>query len=91
MAEITGDEGWLEPEKNVKTLILEHRMAANRLGFLPMWDALSGVDRLQTGLRDGTLPGLRFFSHLILPLVKAHQSGNRFAVAVNSPQEFSAA
>jgi DNA helicase-2/ATP-dependent DNA helicase PcrA len=81
MAAITGDEGWLEPEKNVKTLILEHRMAANRLGFLPLWDALSGVDRLQTGLRDGSLPGLRFFSHLILPLVKAQRVGDRFAVA----------
>ncbi|MGO9534081.1 MAG: UvrD-helicase domain-containing protein [Desulfobaccales bacterium] len=81
MAKITGDEGWLEPNKNVKTLILEHHMAANRLGFLPMWDALNHVNRLQTGLRDGTLPGLRFFSHLILPLIKAHQSGNRFAVA----------
>ncbi len=81
MAKITGDEGWLGPDKNVKTLILEHHMAANRLGFLPMWDALNRVNRLQTGLRDGTLPGLRFFSHLILPLIKAHQSDNRFAVA----------
>jgi DNA helicase-2/ATP-dependent DNA helicase PcrA len=81
MSEITGDKGWLEPDKGVKTLILEHRMAANRLGFLPMWDALSRVTRLQTGLRDGTLPGLRFFSHLILPLCKAHQNGNSFAVA----------
>jgi DNA helicase II / ATP-dependent DNA helicase PcrA len=80
MALITGDEGWLEPE-NVKTLILEHRMAANRLDFLSLWDALSSVNRLQTGLRDGTLPGLRFFSHLILPLIKAHQKGNSFAAA----------
>jgi DNA helicase II / ATP-dependent DNA helicase PcrA len=81
MASITGDQCWLEPDKYVKTLILEHRMAAYRLGFLPMWDALSGVDRLQTGLRDGTLPGLRYYSHLILPLIKAHQNGNGFVVA----------
>ncbi len=81
MSEITNDEGWREPDENVKTLILEHRMAANRLGFLPMWDALSGVDRLQTGLRDGTLPALRFFSHIILPLITAHRSANSFAVA----------
>jgi DNA helicase II / ATP-dependent DNA helicase PcrA len=80
MAAITGDDGWLEPDKSVKTLILEHRMAANRLGFLSMWDALSTADSLQTGLRDGTLPGLRFFSQLILPLVKACQSDNKFAV-----------
>ena len=81
MAEITEDKDWLEPGKHVKTLILEHRMAANRLNFLPMWDALSSVNRLQTGLRDGTLPGLRFFSHIILPLIKAHKNNNSFAVA----------
>jgi DNA helicase-2/ATP-dependent DNA helicase PcrA len=81
MAEITKDECWLEPDKNVKTLILEHHMAANRLGFLPMWEALSTANSLQTGLRDGTLPGIRFFSQLILPLIKAHQCDNKFAVA----------
>ncbi len=81
MAEITEDKDWLEPGKHVKTLILEHRMAANRFDFLPMWDALSGVNRLQTGLRDGTLPGLRFFSHIILPLIKAYKNDNSFAVA----------
>lgn len=81
MAEVTHDEGWLKPDERVKTLILEHHMAANRLGFLSIWDALNNVRRLQTGLRDGSLPGLRFFSHLILPLIKAYQNGNRFAVA----------
>ena len=81
MAEITSDNGWLEPDKNVKTLILEHRMAANRLDFFPMWDALNGVTHLQTGLRDGSLPGLRFFSHLILPLIKAQKEGDSFGVA----------
>ncbi len=86
MASITGDDGWLEPDKSVKTLILEHRMAANRLGFLPMWDALSTADSLQTGLRDGTLPGLRFFSQLILPLVKACQSDNKFGLNMYSGQ-----
>lgn len=81
MAELTDDDGWLDPDMNVKTLILEHRMAAKRLGFLEMWDALKNVNRLQTGLRDGSLPGLRFFSHLILPLVTANQKKDRFAVA----------
>ncbi len=81
MADITSDDGWLEPNKNVKTLILEHHMAAARFSFLPLWDTLNSVSSLQTGLRDGSLPGLRFFSHLILPLIKAHQDGDRFAVA----------
>lgn len=81
MAELTGDDGWKEPEKGVKTLILEHHMAAKRLGFLPMWQALHGVSHLQTGLRDGSLPPLRFFSHTILPLIRSHQQGDRFGVA----------
>lgn len=81
MAELTGDDGWKEPEKGVKTLLLEHHMAAKRLGFLPMWQALHGVSHLQTGLRDGSLPPLRFFSHTILPLIRSHQQGDRFGVA----------
>lgn len=80
MAEVEGDDGWLDPGTNVKTLILEHRMAARRLGFLDMWDALKDVKRLQTGLRDGSLSGLRFFSHLILPLIKANEKKDSFAV-----------
>jgi DNA helicase-2/ATP-dependent DNA helicase PcrA len=81
MAQLTDDDGWLDPDMNVKTLILEHRMAAKRLGFLDMWDALKNVNHLQTGLRDGSLPGLRFFSHLILPLVTANEKKDNFAVA----------
>lgn len=81
MAKLTGDDGWKKPEEGVKTLILEHHMAAKRLGFLPMWQALHGVDHLQTGLRDGSLPPLRFFSHTILPLISSYQEGDRFRVA----------
>lgn len=81
MTAITGDDGWLEPGENVKTLILEHRMAAYRLGFLVMWDSLRSVGRLQTGLKDGSLPGLRLFSGLILPLITANNAKDNFAVA----------
>lgn len=81
MAELTGDDGWKEPEKGVKTLILEHHMAARRLGFLAMWEALHGVSHLRTGLRDGSLPPLRFFSQIILPLIRSHQQSDAFVVA----------
>lgn len=81
MAELTGDDGWKRPGEAVKTLILEHHMAAKRLGFLAMWQALHGVSHLQTGLRDGSLPPLRFFSQIILPLIRSHQRGDRFGVA----------
>ena len=81
MAELTGDVGWKQRENGVKTLILEHHMAAKRLGFLPMWQALHGVSHLQTGLLDGSLPPLRFFSHTVLPLIRSHHQGDRFGVA----------
>jgi len=80
MAEITQDKKWRGEERDVKTLILEHRMAANRLGFHDMWSPLNEIDHLKTGLRDGSLPALCFFSRIILPLVQAHRQGDRFAI-----------
>jgi DNA helicase-2/ATP-dependent DNA helicase PcrA len=81
MAAVTDDQGWCDPGERVKTLLLEHRMAAVRLGFLQMWDALNSAKRLQTGLRDGSLAGIRFFSHVVLPLKRAQLVGDRIRVA----------
>jgi DNA helicase-2/ATP-dependent DNA helicase PcrA len=81
MAAITGDPLWSGRDADVKTLTLEHHMAARRMGFLEMFQPLNEVDRLQTGLRDGSLPGLRLFSELVLPLLKAKQGGDDFAAA----------
>jgi DNA helicase II / ATP-dependent DNA helicase PcrA len=80
MASITGDQLWKSPA-DVKTLVLEHHMAARRMGFEEMFHALYQVDSLQSGLRDGSLPGLRLFSQLVLPLKKAKLRGDEFAVA----------
>ena len=82
MARLTGDADWLIPDK-CKTLTLEHSMAAKRMDFLDMFVPLAAVDRLKTSLLDGTLPAARFFTHTILPLVKAKQRGDEFAVAKN--------
>lgn len=81
MASISGDALWSGPGADVKSLILEHLMAARRMGFSEMFEALAQADSLQTGLRDGSLPGLRFFSQLILPLLRAKERGDDFAVA----------
>lgn len=80
MAHITGDEKWRKP-KEIKTLTLEHRMAASRLGFLDAFTALYDIESWRTSFLDGTLPVFRFFSDQILPLVRAKQAGDRFAVA----------
>ncbi len=81
MATITGDALWSGTNANVKTLTIEHHMAARRMGFLEMFEPLyqETSGSLKTGLLDGTLPGLRLFSQLVLPIVKAKQSGNNFS------------
>jgi DNA helicase-2/ATP-dependent DNA helicase PcrA len=80
MAEVTGDAAWNQPGQ-VKTLTLERHMAARRMSFFNMFEPLYRIDDFKTGLRDGTLPILRFFSELVLPLVNAKQEGNEFAAA----------
>jgi DNA helicase-2/ATP-dependent DNA helicase PcrA len=79
MAQATGDAGWKDGK--IKTLILEHHMAARRMNFLPMFEPLYQDDVLSIGLLDGSLSGLRLFSELILPVVKARRAGDEFKVA----------
>ena len=80
MSKTTGDEKWNDP-KAIKTLTLEHRMAASRLGFLDAFSPLYDVEGWRTSFLDGTLPALRFFSDQVLSLVNAKQNNDRFAVA----------
>lgn len=80
MSKTTGDEKWSEP-KLVKTLTLEHRMAASRMGFLDAFVPLYGQESWRTSFLDGSLPVSRFFSNQILPLIRAKLANDRFAVA----------
>lgn len=89
MATITGDSLWSGIKSNVKTLTIEHHMVARRMGFLAMFEPLYQEDSLKTGLLDGTLPGLRLFSQIILPMIKAKENNDSFSVMTilrkNSP------
>ncbi|MBK8574203.1 MAG: ATP-dependent helicase [Elusimicrobia bacterium] len=80
MAQITGDEGWANPNE-IKTLTLEHRMAASRMGFLDMFVPLYQVDSWRTSFLEGSLPVARFFTEDVLPLVNAKKGEDRFAIA----------
>jgi DNA helicase-2/ATP-dependent DNA helicase PcrA len=80
MAKVTGDQMWQNLEL-CKNLILEHRMAANRMGFLELFVPLYEVDSWRTNLLNGSLPAVRFFSDEVLPLVKAKFNEDRFAIA----------
>jgi DNA helicase-2/ATP-dependent DNA helicase PcrA len=80
MVKPSQDEGWVEPGA-YKSLTLEHRMAARRMGFLEMFVPLYEVETFRTGLLDGTLPVVRFFAEEVLPLVQAQERDDRFTVA----------
>jgi DNA helicase-2/ATP-dependent DNA helicase PcrA len=90
MSQITGDQQWQDLNA-VKTLMLEHLMAARRLGFVELFQPLyeAGGGALQTSLREGTLPGLKLFSDLVSPLRMACERGDEFVKAAivrqNSP------
>lgn len=78
MAGLTGDQDWTEARK-CKILTLEHHMAARRMGFLKMFEALASVDDYRTGFLDGSFAPTRFFTHHVLPLVTAQNKSDKFA------------
>ena len=81
MQTITGDEGWDSSSSNIKILTLEHHMAARRSGFLEFFEALYRIEKFRTGLLDGTLPGVSFFIHQVIPLIQAKRYDNKFKIA----------
>lgn len=76
---LTGDEGWGD-EQSVKTLTLEHRMSASRMGFDGLFEPLYADSRITTGLLDGSLPALRFFSGPIQSLVAVAEQNDQYGL-----------
>lgn len=88
MAEITGDAYWATGKDGRKTLILEHKMAARRMGFEGVFVPLYAVAHLNTALMDGTLPILKVFFDGVAPIVAAARSDDftlMEAVRLRSP------
>ncbi len=88
MSTITGDNEWtdmpkLKDKKNIplKTLTLEHHMAAVRMGFGTFFNPLYQVDKIKQGLLEGTLSSVNFFTKVILPLYNAHIANNKFEIS----------
>jgi DNA helicase-2/ATP-dependent DNA helicase PcrA len=79
MMEMGKDAAWSGGD--IKTLILEHHMAARRMDFLPMFESLARSDRLRMGMLDGSLSALRWFSKIVWPLIAAKRQGDEFRVA----------
>jgi len=80
MAEATGDSGWDDNVSPVKTLCLEHKMAARRGGFFQFFSALANIKSSYTRLLDGKMRGIPFFTDQIIPLINAYQANDRFGV-----------
>ena len=80
MAGRTSDVLW-NSSNDVKTLTLEHRMAAERMHILDMFVPLYDVDSWRTSILAGDLPAPRFFTDQVLPLVRAVQNGDQFELA----------
>lgn len=80
MAEITCDEKWKISEE-IKKLTIEHKMAAERLGFNKLFDALDNVSTYKQGFREGSLSAIGVFTHILLPLHKADLENNPFEKA----------
>lgn len=74
MSQVTADLLW-DDRDAVKHLMLEHMMAADRMGFSQMFAALSSAKRYTTALRSGDIPAVRFFSHQVLPLYRYEKTG----------------
>lgn len=79
MSTHTGDQKWLEPKHN-KYLTLEHHMAARRLGFDDLFVPLYRVSDYKQGVSDGSLSVLSPLSKIVIPLFRAYQDANRFAI-----------
>ena len=80
MSLLTSDTKWND-NNSVKTLTLEHHMAAVRMGFSTFFNPLYQVDILKQGLLEGTLSSVNFFTKTILPLYNAHKTGNKFEIS----------
>jgi DNA helicase-2/ATP-dependent DNA helicase PcrA len=78
MANFSSDELWRSSDE-VKTLTLEHKMAARRDGFINLFKPFYDID--STGALDGTLKGLSFFTQQLLPLIKAIRDSDEFKIA----------
>ena len=83
MADITGDDGWEHGDGQVKTLTLEHHMAARRFGFEDLFNELHKIEQMRTGLLDGSAPGIAFFTRDVLPVVLAMRAGDGFSTAAH--------
>ncbi|MFT6586967.1 MAG: DNA helicase-2/ATP-dependent DNA helicase PcrA [Cognaticolwellia sp.] len=80
MAILSNDEFWGSTE-NVKTLTLEHDMAAVRGGFDEFLLPLSSVESLRDAALNGTSRNITFITSILLPFINSVEKGDAFDIA----------
>ena len=83
MADISHDSKWMEwqHDDEGKTLILEHRMAASRLGFASFYVPLAESAAFATALQTGEIAEVELLANVVAPLVEAHKKQDKFTIA----------
>lgn len=78
MSEITDDNQWMSGD--VKILVLEHLMAARRLGFEKIFKELNSVKSYKNSLMRGELGVMSVFKSFILPLWECINKGDEYGI-----------
>lgn len=82
MCNQTYDAKWSGADADVKTLTLEHMMAARRLGFAQFFGPLSKVDKYQMAFLQGKVSELDFFTKEVLPIADSINGDGRNALEI---------
>lgn len=80
MEKIASDLGW-STSAEYKILILEHHMAAKRLGFCNIFGPLNESKAFDTSLRDGSITEFSVLANIVLPLKKAYIERDFFGIS----------
>lgn len=78
----THDAKWSGADADVKTLTIEHMMAARRLGFAQFFGPLSKVDKYQMAFLQGKVSELDFFTKEVLPIADSINGDGRNALEI---------
>lgn len=82
MCNQTHDAKWSGADADVKTLTLEHMMAARRLGFAQFFGPLSKVDKYKMAFLQGKVSELDFFTKEVLPIADSINGDGRNALEI---------
>lgn len=82
MGDLTKDKNWTGKDSEVKSLTLEHMMAARRLGFDRFFAPLSKVSKYQMTFLQGSVSEIEFFTKVVLPISDSITKDGRTALEI---------